>query len=93
MAVRTRNCAARRGRESGSMRRLLLFLASILTLGLAWRFRCLGRHDPIRHPLGGFRCARCGRAGADLEAMGWGAGYVTPSRAVFGRGRNQGITQ
>ncbi len=44
----------------------------------AW-LRCLWRkrHDPVRHPLGGFRCRSCGTAGADLDEMGFvGAGYV-----------------
>jgi hypothetical protein len=50
---------------------------------LAW-LRCLlvkQRHNPVRHPLGGFRCADCGATGADLEAMGFeGGGYVDVRR-------------
>lgn len=38
------------------------------------------RHEPRRHPLGGFRCADCGHAGDDMAAFGFGvgSGYVTP---------------
>lgn len=58
---------------------------------LAW-LRCLfrNRHDPVRHPLGGFKCADCGAAGADLEDMGFvGGGYVLPVRRVFSRDRGE----
>jgi hypothetical protein len=35
-------------------------------------------HDPVRHPLGGFRCARCGKSGRDLAEFGFaGEGYVS----------------
>jgi hypothetical protein len=54
---------------------------------LAW-LRCLvrNRHNPVRHPLGGFRCADCGRVGIDLEEMGFaGSAYVLPVRRVFSR--------
>jgi hypothetical protein len=47
---------------------------------LLWRrLRCsLEGHDPARHPLGGFRCSRCGKSGADLDAFGFdGEGYVS----------------
>jgi hypothetical protein len=27
-------------------------------------------HRPARHPLGGFRCVRCGKPGADLASFG-----------------------
>ena len=52
------------------------------------RIRCLIRnhHDPLRHPLGGFRCADCGQVGVDLDDMGFaGSGYVSPMRRVFSR--------
>jgi hypothetical protein len=44
------------------------------------RLRCqLGeRHVPVRHPLGAFRCARCGKWGADLDELGFeGEGYLS----------------
>jgi hypothetical protein len=47
------------------------------------RLRCYLRdhHNPTRHPLGGFKCADCGTAGADLEEMGFeDAGYVVTKR-------------
>jgi len=52
------------------------------------RFRCFvrRRHQPRRHPLGGFRCVDCGAAGADLEDMGFsGSAWVTPMRRTFDR--------
>jgi hypothetical protein len=52
------------------------------------RLRCLLRrhHQPRRHPLGGFRCAECGAAGADLDDMGFvGSGWVAPMRRTFNR--------
>lgn len=48
------------------------------------RLRCFlrDRHNPARHPLGGFKCADCGAAGADLEEMGFeDAGYVLARRS------------
>lgn len=60
-------------------------------------FRCLWRrhHTPTRHYLGGFRCAACGLAGADLEDMGFGfgSGYVAPLRLVFSRNRRDGFSR
>lgn len=44
------------------------------------RVRCglSGAHEAVHHPLGGFRCARCGKSGADLDDLGFeGEGYVT----------------
>lgn len=60
---------------------------------LAW-LRCFMRdqHVPVRHPLGGFRCAECGVAGADLDDMGFD-GWVAPVRRTFERGREGGVTQ
>jgi len=44
----------------------------------------------MRHFLGGFRCAVCGLAGADLEAMGFaGNGYVGPMRLTYSRENGQ----
>lgn len=28
-------------------------------------------HDPVRQPQGGFRCSRCGKAGANLDDFGF----------------------
>ena len=56
------------------------------------RLRCLIRthHRPARHPLGGFRCTDCGAVGADLDEMGFeGMGYVSPSRRLFSREREE----
>lgn len=48
------------------------------------------RHNPVRHPLGGFRCADCGAVGADLEQMGFdGGGYVSLTRPIFDRRRHE----
>lgn len=37
--------------------------------------------------MGGFKCAECGSAGADLEDMGFflGSGYVSPLRRIYDR--------
>jgi hypothetical protein len=56
------------------------------------RLRCFFRnqHNPVRHPLGGFRCLECGQVGADLEEMGYvDGGYVMPVRRVFSRTRGE----
>src|SRR6185369_4235564 len=56
------------------------------------RFLCYLRHhhNPVRHPLGGFKCSDCGEAGADLEQMGFvDGGYVMPIRRVFSRDRGE----
>jgi hypothetical protein len=51
------------------------------------RLRCYlrRRHQPVRYPLGGFKCAACGRSGADLREMGFDDGYVSLSRTAFSR--------
>jgi hypothetical protein len=53
----------------------------------AWLYCALrGRHNPARHPLGGFRCLDCGEAGRDLEDMGFeGLAYVHASRRALAR--------
>ena len=50
------------------------------------KMRCCftGRHTPLRHPLGGFRCAVCGKPGADFHDMGYD-GYVSLMRTLFSR--------
>ncbi len=56
------------------------------------RLRCLvrSRHEPKRHPLGGFRCADCGASGADMDDMGFPNGsYLPPVRRVFSRDHGQ----
>ena len=48
--------------------------------GLWRRLRCglNGRHEAVHHPLGGFRCSRCGKYGATLDELGFeDEGYVT----------------
>ncbi len=50
------------------------------------RLRCLVRsfHRPARQFLGGFRCEDCGKAGGDLDDLGFGGdGYVHPVRQQF----------
>jgi len=38
-----------------------------------------GRHNPVRHPLGGFKCADCSLAGVDMEALGFpDSSHITP---------------
>ena len=55
---------------------------------LAW-LHCLlrGHHDPVRQPVvGGFRCADCGHAGADLVEMGFeNLGYAPALRRSLAR--------
>lgn len=36
----------------------------------------LCEHDPYRHPLGGFRCALCGKSAVALDELGYDHGYV-----------------
>ena len=58
---------------------------------LAW-VRCFvrGRHEPLRAPLGGFRCVLCRTAGADLEEMGFpNEGYLPPMRRLYSRDHGQ----
>jgi hypothetical protein len=52
---------------------------------LSW-LRCFWRqrHEPMRHFLGGFRCAVCGLVGADLGVMGFD-GYVRAVRVTYAR--------
>lgn len=49
--------------------------------------RCFWRgvHEPVRHPLSGFRCA-CGKVAGDLSEMGFGidAGHVSHLRHLSG---------
>ena len=42
-----------------------------------------GAHDPVHCPLGGFRCSRCGKSGADLEQLGFeDEGFVTEAERL-----------
>ena len=55
---------------------------------LPW-LHCLfrGYHSPERQVVGGFRCSECGRAGADLEEMGFeNFGYAPALRRATLRG-------
>lgn len=49
--------------------------------GIGSKLRCLwrGRHNPVRHPLGGFRCTDCHRVGVDLVQMGFRDFGIVPS--------------
>jgi hypothetical protein len=54
---------------------------------MAW-LHCLfrGYHSPERQLVGGFRCVDCGRAGADLEEMGFeNLGYAPVLRRALAR--------
>jgi hypothetical protein len=59
--------------------------------------RCFfrGHHNPVRHPLGVFKCADCGALARDLDDMGLhGHGYVSPVRRLFsGRSRDDRINR
>lgn len=58
---------------------------------LAW-LKCFARnlHNPVRHPLGGFKCSDCGTTGVDLEEMGFsGSSRVHPIRRMFSRDRGE----
>jgi hypothetical protein len=47
-----------------------------------------GSHDAVRHPLGGFKCTRCGESFDDLEDAGtMETGYVDANRRFYERGR------
>lgn len=52
-------------------------------------FRCFfrGLCNPVKHHLGGFRCAECGTSGTDMGQFPGheGAGYVPPVRRTFDR--------
>jgi hypothetical protein len=78
-----------------AVKRTLIAAGAVLTLGLLLlspRVRCIlhGHCNPVRHPLGGFKCVDCGAAGADLEAMGFtGGAYVLPIRRLFSRGQGR----
>ena len=80
-----RSTPPRRYRRRRRPRRLTKSLAAatvVLAIAAAFagrRVSCFvrGRHNPARHPLGGFRCVDCGRPGADLEDMGFhDGGYI-----------------
>jgi hypothetical protein len=59
------------------------------------RLRCFVRnqHVPVRHPLGGFKCAECGCAGADFGAMGFDSGYVPLMRTLYSRHHHGELTR
>lgn len=68
------------------MKRLLIAIG-LAVLYCAWR----KRHEPKRHPLGGFRCVDCWRALADLEEAGYKDGAaVDPNRRQGPRGGPRG---
>jgi hypothetical protein len=50
--------------------RLIVPALGVAAIGYAIRCWYRGRHAAIRHPLSGYRCKECGKAAADLEAMG-----------------------
>ena len=70
------------------MRRVLLALAVLFSLGFAWKYRCMGQHETVRDPAtGGRRCIDCGQAFADMADSGEidGDGRVSPLRRTFER--------
>lgn len=61
----------------------------VAAVGILCYYR--GRHTATRHPLGGFKCSDCDKAGYDLDDMGFtGGGYVRPLRRVFERNEGGG---
>jgi hypothetical protein len=64
-----------------------LFGAPLLSDSFRASYRCLhrNRHNPVRHPLGGFVCADCLAPLADMEEAGLGAGYVPTQRRLYDR--------
>lgn len=62
-------------------------------MSLRW-IACLFRgHDPVRQPVGGFRCATCGLGAEDLGQLGaMDGGYVHPVRREYGLER-RGLTR
>lgn len=77
---------------------LLVGAAGLTALAVTYhaRIRCWLRewHNAVRHPLGGWRCADCRVAGADLDEMGFvDGGYVDPIRRTYGRGAEQGLSR
>lgn len=80
---------------SGSLAFFALLLAIDHRGQLRGWIRCTarGRCEPLRHPLGGFRCSSCGKAGEDLDDFGFfGTGYVSPMRRKFDR-TNRTVTR
>ena len=70
-----------------------LTAAGVSLLAFLW---CVLRRgpEPVRHPLGPFRCGHCGAAGADMGELGFsGSSYVDPTRRTFGRERAEGFTR
>ena len=54
----------------------------------------IGSHVPMRLMIGGFRCARCHKTGADLDDMGfYGQGYARPFRKVYSRDNGGTVTR
>lgn len=76
------------------MSRALFTLACLATFGLAYRYRCRGKHQPVRNWTGRYRCAKCDRPLTDLVEAGLldGSAYVPPLRRVFNR-KNMDVTQ
>lgn len=68
------------------MKRLALAITAAGTAVAFWKrgwVLCFvrRRHNPLRYPLGGFKCADCGKSGADLGEMGvLDGGYIRGRR-------------
>lgn len=61
-------------------------LATLAALFVGWRVYCTlrGRHEPVRHLLGGQKCADCGKAAADRAGLGFeGSSDVSPGVGTF----------
>jgi hypothetical protein len=57
----------------------LALISTALFLALFGDWACFRHgHLPRKHPLGGFRCARCGIPADDLDGLGQVGGYVRP---------------
>jgi hypothetical protein len=82
-------------KEEGTVKSPRSLTANAGRHNLWMRLRChLGEpHLPVRQPLGGFRCARCGKPAADLEDLGFhGEGYLSEkTRRLVAAGGSQRV--
>jgi hypothetical protein len=94
-AVPSEEAATAAASGAGVMRLTLACLAIVGCTALLARKRLAcwlrGRHDPARQPVGGFRCAACERALADLEEAGLCEVQLPRLRTYYDRGN--GITR
>lgn len=78
----------RRDVEDAALGVIVLAGSAALLPRLWRRIRCelRGWHQPVRHPLSGWRCFQCGKASADFDGLGFlGGSFVGPLRHTFSR--------